>query len=356
MKQTLKNLQQLMHSQSIEYAWITTPDNINYFSGFLSDPHERLTALYVTQDNALLVVPNMEVEDAQKASNLTAYGYSDTEEAFLVAKQNTNFPDNAKLYIEEEHVTVKREKALFKNFKAAQLNAIDQIIKDMRNIKTADEIEILKSAAQFADKALQIGVSHLKEGITEKEVAQHLESEILKIEGISGMSFNTTVLFGDHAASPHGTPGKRELKNDEYVLFDLGVIYNGYCSDITRTIAFGNPPTFHQEIHAIITEANQRAIEGVRPGVKISEIDALARDYITEKGYGDAFPHRLGHGLGITVHEFPDISSANDDTLKPGMCFTIEPGIYLHGEIGVRVEDDILVTEDGYEVLTRYEK
>lgn len=356
MKQTLKNLQQIMQSQSIEYAWITTPENINYFSGFLSDPHERLTALYVTCDSAVLVVPNMEVEDAHKASQLTVYGYSDTEDAFLTAKLNTQFPDNAMLYIEEEHVTVKREKALLHTFKAAQLNSLDQIIKDMRNIKTSDEIESLRSAAQFADKAVQIGVSYLKEGVTEKEVAQHIETEILKIEGISGMSFNTTVLFGDHAASPHGTPGNRELMNDEYVLFDLGVIYKDYCSDITRTIAFGNPPAFHQEIHAIVTEANQRAIEGVKPGAKISEIDALARDYIAGKGYGEAFPHRLGHGLGITVHEFPDISSSNDDTLKPGMCFTIEPGIYLHGEVGIRVEDDILVTEEGYEVLTRYAK
>ncbi|MGK0553808.1 M24 family metallopeptidase [Macrococcus capreoli] len=356
MKQTLINLQQLMKEQSIAYAWITTPDNINYYSGFLSDPHERLTALYITQDNAMLVVPNMEVEDAVNASGLNTIGYSDTEDAFEVAKLYLKFPDNAVLYIEEEHVTVKREKALYTTFKPTSLASIDQIIKDMRNIKTAEEITILKQAAQYADKALELGVSQLKTGVTEKEVAQYLESEILKIEGISGMSFSTTVLFGDHAASPHGTPGNRQLKNDEYVLFDLGVIYNGYCSDITRTIAFGNPPAFHQEIHAIVTEANNRAIQAVKPGVKVSDIDAIARDYIAEKGYGEAFPHRLGHGLGISVHEFPDISSANDDTLKPGMCFTIEPGIYLHGEVGVRVEDDIIVTEDGYEVLTQYEK
>ncbi|WP_414046094.1 M24 family metallopeptidase [Macrococcus equi] len=356
MKQTLINLQQTMKDQSIQHAWITTPDNISYFSGFLSDPHERLTALYITQDNACLIVPNMEVEDAVNASGMTTFGYSDTEDAFEIAKLNTKFPDHEELYIEEEHVTVKREKSLLRVFNPESLQSIDQLIKDMRNIKTDDEINILKQAAHYADEALRIGVSQLKSGITEKEVAQYLEAEILKVEGISGMSFSTTVLFGDHAASPHGTPGNRQLKNDEYVLFDLGVIYKGYCSDITRTIAFGTPPEFHKEIHAIVTEANERAIKGVKPGAKISDIDALARDYITEKGYGEAFPHRLGHGLGITVHEFPDISSANDDTLKPGMCFTIEPGIYLHGEVGVRVEDDILVTEDGYEILTAYEK
>lgn len=356
MKQTLIKLREKMQAKNIHYIWISTPENISYYSGFLSDPHERVTALYVTQQDAVLIVPNMETEDARRASGLTVYGYADTENPFEVAKLKTRFPDNAPLFIEEEHVTVKREKALLHSFKPTELIAIDQLIKDMRNIKTKEEIAILKSAAKYADKAVKIGVNALKVGITEKEVAQTLESEILNVEGISGMSFNTTVLFGDHASSPHGTPGNRKLQQNEYVLFDLGVIYNGYCSDITRTVAFGNPPSFHKEIHAIVTEANQRAIQGVKPGVKMSDIDALARDYITEKGYGEAFPHRLGHGLGISVHEFPDISSANDDVLKPGMCFTIEPGIYLHGEVGVRVEDDIIVTEDGYEVITGYEK
>ncbi|UBH07943.1 M24 family metallopeptidase [Macrococcus armenti] len=353
---TIEKLQSYMESHNIDYVWITTPENINYYSGFLSDPHERLTALFVSASLTALVVPGMEVNDAKAASNLTVIGYSDTENAFEVTKHALQIPDSIDLYIEEEHVTVKREKLINEHFKTKSLQPIDQVIKDMRNIKSDEEIELLKIAAQYADKAVAIGVDALKVGISESEVVQIIETEMKRIDGISGMSFSTMVLFGDHAASPHGTPGSRTLQNDEYVLFDLGVIYKGYCSDITRTVAFGNPPKLHQEIHAIVTEANKRAIKIVKPGVTISDIDRAARDYITEQGYGEYFPHRLGHGLGISVHEFPDISSSNPDTLKPGMVFTIEPGIYYPNEVGVRVEDDIFVTEDGYEILTGYKK
>ncbi len=164
------------------------------------------------------------------------------------------------------------------------------------------------------------------------------------------------VLFGDHAAAPHGTPGDRKLQNNEYVLFDLGVIYKGYCSDITRTIAFGTPSEKAQEIYNIVLEANKKAIDIIKPGVKISECDKVARDIISNAGYGDYFPHRLGHGLGLSVHEFPDISSVNTDTFKEGMVLTVEPGIYVPGVAGVRIEDDIVVTKDGHEFLTGYEK
>lgn len=355
----MKNLEKLtayMNDHDIAHVFITTPENINYFSGFLSDPHERLTALYVTKHEASLIVPSMEVNDAINASNLNTIGYSDTEDAFLVAKRFLEIPEGSDIFIEEEHVTVKREKAIKQHFKPNALLAVDQIIKDMRNIKSDDEVSLLKQAARYADQAVEIGVAALKAGITEAEVVQIIETEMKRIDGISGMSFSTMVLFGDHAASPHGTPGNRALKDNEYVLFDLGVIYKDYCSDITRTVAFGTPPQLHQEIHRIVTEANERAIALVKPGILIKDIDKAARDYIASKGYDDYFPHRLGHGLGISVHEFPDISSSNENTLQSGMVFTIEPGIYYPDEVGVRVEDDILVTEDGYEILTGYKK
>ena len=356
MKTTLKQLQEMMKHNNINHVWISTPDNINYFSGFYSDPHERVTALYVTKESATLVTPNMEVNDAKAASELNVIGYLDTENVYEKVQSSIQLSKESTLFIEEEHTTVARQKQMIKHFGVEHFKSIDQIIKDMRNIKTSEEIEILKQAAKYADEAVAIGVKNLKVGISESEVVQIIESHMKKIEGISGMSFSTMVLFGDHAASPHGTPGTRTLEDNEYVLFDLGVIYNGYCSDITRTVAFGTPKALHQEIHAIVTEANQRAIQLVKPGVMIKDIDAAARDYIEEKGYGEYFPHRLGHGLGISVHEFPDISSSNENTLKAGMVFTIEPGIYYPNEVGVRVEDDILVTESGYEILTGYEK
>lgn len=202
---------------------------------------------------------------------------------------------------------------------------------------------------------MEIGVAFLKEGVTEREVVNHIENEIKKY-GVNEMSFDTMVLFGDHAAAPHGTPGDRQLKNNEYVLFDLGVIYNHYCSDITRTVAFGQPDDKAQAIYDIVLKAEQTAIQHIKPGVTISELDDIARGIITEAGYGEYFPHRLGHGLGLEAHEYQDISSTNQNSLEAGMVLTIEPGIYVPNVAGVRIEDDILVTEDGYESLSGYKK
>nr|WP_246143119.1 Xaa-Pro peptidase family protein [Macrococcus equipercicus] len=343
-------LRQLLNGR-LDALWITNPENINYLTGFLSNPHERLLALLITEDALTLFVPKMEVPAAEAVFTGTVIGYLDTENPYTLSAfsfKNIGF--------ESEHLSVKRLEELKSYFNMDGYVSIDQTIKDLRNIKSAAELDILKAAARYADQAVEIGVQALTEGISEIEVVRHIEAAMLKIDGITAMSFDTMVLFGDHAALPHGTPGSRTLKNGEYVLFDLGVVYNGYCSDITRTVAFGETAPLHDTIHAIVTEANNRAIQLVKPGVRIADCDDAARSYITEQGYGDQFPHRLGHGLGISVHEFPDISSANDDCFKEGMVFTIEPGIYVEGEVGVRVEDDLVVTKDGCEVLTRYPK
>lgn len=347
----LMQLTALLEEQALDGIWISNPENINYLTGFLSNPHERLLALLITAEQLTLFCPQMEVAAAKEVFDGEIIGYLDTEnpltkEAFSLTQ----------LGIESEHLTVHRLDQLQRYLNVENAVAIDQTMKDLRNIKTDKEIAILKKAAAYADQAVQIGVHALKEGVSEIEVVRTIEEQMLKQDGISGMSFDTMVLFGVHAALPHGTPGSRTLQQGEYVLFDLGVIYNGYCSDITRTVPFGTTQPLHDEIHAIVTEANRRAAALVKPGVRIADCDQAARDYITEQGYGEQFPHRLGHGLGISVHEFPDISSANEDVFQEGMVFTIEPGIYVEGEVGVRVEDDILVTADGYEQLTHYKK
>ncbi|GGB03146.1 aminopeptidase P family protein [Macrococcus hajekii] len=347
----LQTLREVLTAEQLDGIWISNPENIYYLTGFLSDPHERLLALLVMPGALTLFVPKMEVAAAEQAFSGEIIGYLDTENPYLIKSFNLQ-----SIGIESEHLTVARLTQLEEYFDVQKTTAIDQTVKEMRNIKTADEITILKQAAKFADDAVKIGVDSLKEGISETEVIRIIENKMLSIDGITAMSFDTMVLFGDNAANPHGTPGNRTLKQGEYVLFDLGVVFKGYCSDITRTVAFGETQERHDQVHAIVTEANRRATALVKPGAKISDIDAAARDYITEAGYGEEFPHRLGHGLGISVHEFPDISSSNEDTLKEGMVFTIEPGIYVNGEVGVRVEDDILVTADGYEVLTHYVK
>ena len=293
----------------------------------------------------------MEVEEVKNSPfEGKIIGYLDTENPFEIDPLSFN-----KLLIESEHLTVKRQRELTQNFGVQHYGDIDQTIKELRNIKNESEIENIREAAKLADKCIEIGTEFLKVGVTEREVVNHIENEIKKF-GVSEMSFDTMVLFGDHAASPHGTPGERKLVKDEYVLFDLGVIYNHYCSDMTRTVKFGTPSEEAQTIYNIVLEAETNAIEAIRAGVPLQDIDKIARDIISDAGYGDYFPHRLGHGLGLEEHEYQDVSSTNSNLLEAGMVITIEPGIYVPNVAGVRIEDDILVTENGYEILTHYDK
>lgn len=348
----IEQLVQTLKEQEANAMWVSNPINIFYFTGYKSEPHERLFALLVRADGQqILFCPQLEVEEV-KASPFKGdiIGYLDTENPFDKHQEKYE-----KLLIEENHLTVQRYHALQTAFSVQTFGAADPVIRALRNVKTTDEIEALRQAAKLADKCMEIGVSFLKEGVTEREVVNHIENEIKKY-CVNEMSFDTMVLFGDHAAAPHGTPGDRQLKNNEYVLFDLGVIYNHYCSDITRTVAFGQPDEKAQEIYNIVLKAEQEAIQHIKPGVTISELDDIARGIITEAGYGEYFPHRLGHGLGLEAHEYQDISSTNENPLEVGMVLTIEPGIYVPNVAGVRIEDDILVTENGYESLSGYPK
>ena len=346
-----KITKQLQHEQA-DAAWITTPLNVFYFTGYRSEPHERLFALLITANgDQTLYCPKMEVEEVKNSPfEGKLIGYLDTENPFEIDPLSFN-----KLLIESEHLTVKRQRELTQNFGVQHYGDIDQTIKELRNIKNESEIENIREAAKLADKCIEIGTEFLKVGVTEREVVNHIENEIKKF-GVSEMSFDTMVLFGDHAASPHGTPGERKLVKDEYVLFDLGVIYNHYCSDMTRTVKFGTPSEEAQTIYNIVLEAETNAIEAIRAGVPLQDIDKIARDIISDAGYGDYFPHRLGHGLGLEEHEYQDVSSTNSNLLEAGMVITIEPGIYVPNVAGVRIEDDILVTENGYEILTHYDK
>lgn len=164
------------------------------------------------------------------------------------------------------------------------------------------------------------------------------------------------VLTGTNGALPHGTPGDTKIKKGDLVLFDLGVVHKGYCSDITRTVAYGEISAEQEKIYNTALKAQLAAIEKVKAGVPAKEVDLTARNIIKDAGYGDYFPHRLGHGLGASVHEFPSITETNEMALQENMVFTIEPGIYVPGVAGVRIEDDIVVTKDGYEILTEFPK
>jgi Xaa-Pro dipeptidase len=223
-------------------------------------------------------------------------------------------------------------------------------LSQIRMIKSQQEIDWMRMACAITDRALETTYQHLHTGMTEKELATILASEIQALGGMVGFNL---VLFGERAALPHGRPSERELKLGDGILVDVGAIIHGYYSDLTRTVFYGEPTARQVEIYDIVREVNRVAYESVKPGVTCGELDEIARGIIEEEGYGDYFIHRLGHGIGLQGHERPYIVRNNDLELEPGMTFTIEPGIYIVGEIGVRVEDTVVVTSGGCETLTR---
>lgn len=348
-----------LKEHNIDAAFITTPDNVFYVSGFRSNPHERLLGVLVFQDaEPQMILPQMEVPDAKNAGwNFDLVGHQDTDQPWQLLKQAIKNKKiiPSQIAIEKSHMTVERLEAIQELYPDVTYTRLDDQLNSMRVVKDEHELDILREAAAYADYAIEVGVSEIAEGKTELEILTAIELA-LKKKGISHMSFDTMVLSGPKTASPHGKPGDRKIQKGDFVLFDLGVIYKGYCSDITRTVAFGEPSTKQKEVYETVRKAEQAAVDAVKPGVKAMELDKIARDIITEAGYGEFFTHRLGHGLGISVHEFPSVTGNNEMALIEGMVFTIEPGIYDPSITGVRIEDDVVVTKDGVEVLTKYPK
>lgn len=355
----VQKIQNFLQTNNLEAAFITTPDNVFYFTGFRSNPHERLLGVVIFKEaEPFIICPQMEIPDAKAAGwKGQIVGHQDTQNAWDIVVQTIKekVGNIATLAVEKAHLTVERLEALEERIPSLQVSRIDEKINDLRVIKSEEELVNMRKAAELADYAIEIGCKEIAEGKTELEILNAIELAV-KEKGASQMSFDTMVLSGPKTASPHGTPGERKIQKGDFILFDLGVVYNGYCSDITRTVAFGEPSPDKREIYETVRRAEEAAVEAVKPGITAMELDKIARDVITDAGYGEYFTHRLGHGLGISVHEFPSITGVNEMKLETGMVFTIEPGIY-HPEItGVRIEDDVVVTADGVEVLTKFPK
>lgn len=354
----LTELSNWLQANNIDAAFLTSPDTIFYCSGFASNPHERLLAFVIFPDHEpFLICPQMEVTDAKHSCRTAeVIGYTDIENPWgkiveAIARRNLTFKT---LAIEKDHMNVKRYEHIQDYFSNPTLVAAEEKLRELRMIKTKNEVIKIREACRLADLAVEIGVHEIAEGKTEVEIVASIEYEMKRI-GYE-MSFPTMVLTGKNASSPHGTPGITKVQRGDLVLFDLGVIYEGYCSDITRTVAFGDINNQQADIYETVRKAQEATVTASKPGISCSDLDLIARNIIKEKGYGNYFPHRLGHGLGISVHEYPSITETNPLLLQTGMVYTVEPGIYVQNVAGVRIEDDLLLTENGYETLTKYPK
>jgi Xaa-Pro dipeptidase len=359
MNQRLNKLQAWMKENDIEVSFVTSSENVFYLSGYYTNPHERLLALAVFQEEEpFLVCPGMEVHDAKRSGwDHELIGYSDIDNPWemILNSINKRMDRVSKVAIEKEHMNVERYEQLLRLFPHSTFVSGEEKLRLLRMVKDASELKIIEEACALADYAVEFGVNEIKEGKTELEILNALEFA-LKQKGVTEMSFSTMVLTGANAASPHGNPGNTKIQKGDLVLFDLGVVVDRYCSDITRTVAYGDINDKQKEIYDTVLKAQLAAIEASKPGVSAADVDLTARHIIAEAGYGEYFPHRLGHGLGISVHEYPSLTETNQLIIEEGMVYTIEPGIYVPDVAGVRIEDDVFITADGAKILTKFPK
>ncbi|WP_433941253.1 M24 family metallopeptidase [Paenibacillus lautus] len=356
MNERLQSLLLSMKNQGWDHVLVTDPKHVYYLTGFASDPHERFLGLLLSAANdPVLIVPALDTNAAEAASTVkNIVTHQDTDNPYLLLKEQIQGTAGT-LALEKDQLTVSRYEQLRQHVNADRIEDVGLALRDLRIRKSAEEVKIIKNAVRLVEDVLTQGLARVTIGVSELELVAELEYLMKKL-GADAPSFATMVLSGPNTALPHGVPGARRIEAGDLLMFDLGVYAGGYASDITRTFAVGDLKPEAVNIYETVLAANLAGIQAVKPGVTYGSIDQAARKVIDDAGYGHAFVHRLGHGLGMDVHEYPSVHGLNQDILQPGAVFTIEPGIYLQGIGGVRIEDDVIVTGDGVEVLTSFPK
>ncbi len=346
----IKKLRELFNQNGIDAILVTSSYNRRYITGFTG----TAGVVLITKKEARLITDFRYVDQAnEQAVNFEIIHHKAT--LLEEISNQLNELGVKKLGFEKLHVSYGQFEEFKTNFTNTTLVPVSGMIEKLRLIKDEREIKILKEAAKIADAAFDHIIKYIKPGLTELAVANELEFFMRK-HGASCSSFDIIVASGIRSALPHGVASKKVIKKGELVTLDFGAYYQGYCSDITRTVAVGKPTKELEQIYQTVLEAQLRGMNGIKPGMTGKEADALTRDYITAQGYGEYFGHSTGHGLGMEVHEEPRLSLQSTTVLQPGMIVTVEPGIYISGVGGTRIEDDIVITETGNETLTHSPK
>ncbi len=347
MNQRVKRLREQMFRQDVSYLLITDPNNRFYLSGFTGSTGVLLVGL----EECFFLTDFRYIEQVKE--QCPGYELIKVEQPSLFASltQVLKGSKGDTLSFEENHLTVKEYLELKDLLPGVALQPGNGLVEDLRMIKDAAEIPIIRQAMTIGDKAFQHILGFIKPGISEKELALELEFFMRK-QGASGIAFDTIMASGPRSALPHGVASERKLQRGDFLTMDFGAIYQGYHSDMTRTVVLGEATNKQHEIYEIVLEAQLAGLAAVKAGVPAREVDETSRRVITERGYGEYFGHGTGHGVGLAIHERPRVNTKDDTILQPGMVITIEPGIYLPDWGGVRIEDSVLVTEQGCEILT----
>lgn len=349
MQKRVENLRKQMREEGIQGFLITSPYNLRYLTNFTGTTGWA----FITLDQAYFMTDFRYTEQAEKQ----CVGYEIVKNVAPLPVEMAriiNPLDLKNVAFEEEQVS----HALYLMLEElidTELVGVAGMIEELREVKDDEEIATIKKACAIADAAFAHIVEFITPGKTEIEVANELDFYMRSL-GATGVSFETIVASGIRSAMPHGVASGKVIEHGDFVTLDYGCYYNGYVSDMTRTISMGQPKEKLAEIYDIVLTAQLKVIDTARPGMTGIELDAVARDYITEKGYGEAFGHSTGHGIGLEIHEGPNVSRLAEKPFVAKNVITDEPGIYLPGIGGVRIEDDLLITNDGCEVLTKSPK
>jgi Xaa-Pro aminopeptidase len=329
----------------VDALLVTRPVHVRYLTGFTGSNGQ----LVLTAEDARFLTDGRYTEQARHEVpdvERRTYARQHHEETQTFLRE----AGVSRLGFESAHVTVAQHGKLGEALGDVELIGVDGAIEPLRAVKDADELAALRRAQAATDAAFDAVLERCSVGITEQHLARELE-RILRDEGADGLAFDPIVAFGEQAAEPHHEPGHRVLEEGDVIKLDFGGLVEGYHADMTRTVAFGAAPTELRKIHDVVREAQQAGIDAVRAGVRGSDVDAASRDVISRAGYGDRFVHGLGHGVGLEIHEQPWLGAGQDGELPEGAVVTVEPGIYIPGLGGVRIEDTVEVTEDGCRVL-----
>lgn len=350
-QERLNKVLKLMNDMKMMQMIVSDSNTIFYLTGRWFHTGERMTALYININGKNKLFLN-DLFPVNEDLGVEIVRFNDNQEP--VAKLAEYVEKDKPIGIDKAWPSRFLLKLMEIKGGSSFVNG-SEITDRVRMIKDKFEIELMRESSRVNDAAMDKLIKLISPKYTEEELGQMLMG-IYKKMGAESFSFDPIIAYGSNASDPHHGNDNSTLKEGDNIVIDIGCRKGSYCSDMTRTVFYKFASEKGREVYEIVKEANRRGIEKVKPGVRFCDIDAAARDYIEEKGYGKYFTHRLGHSIGIEDHDFGDVSSVNQDILKPGMIFSIEPGIYLPGDVGVRIEDLVMVTIDGCEMLSKYNK
>lgn len=348
----MTRLEKLFQYIDTDCVFITSDVNRRYFTGMKSSAGFVLAF----PEKAYLLIDFRYIEKARKIvkdAEVIELKKLCPQVTDLLKKHNAT-----KMSIESENMTVRQfnsYKHIFRKIEFDDSDALSDAIKKLRMTKDEDEISNIKKAQEIAEKAYTELLDFIRPGVTEREIALEL-NRLMFLYGAEDLSFETIVLAGANTSMPHGVPSDKKVEEGEFVLMDFGAVWNGYHSDMTRTVCVGKPTEEMEKVYNIVLEAQLAALKAAKAGITGTDLDKIARDIIDEAGYGEFFGHSLGHGVGMEIHESPNAAPGYKAPLNAGAVVTVEPGIYLAGKFGVRIEDFVILTENGCENLTKCAK